>query len=237
MNRPRGRLAAPEVLAVIPARAGSKGVPRKNLEPVGGVPMLARAVRTCRATGGGTSVVVTSDDPEMLAMAEREGATPWPRSADLSGDEVSSEAVVLDVVNRLGPAAAPITLLVQCTTPFLLPADVLGTTRLVQREGFDSALTVAVNHGFLWRRDATGDAHGVNHDRAVRGRRQDRPPEYLETGGAYAFRTDGFLRHRHRFFGRVGLHEVDPSRVLEVDSPDDLQRARALAGLLEGEPR
>ncbi|MEU1827538.1 HAD hydrolase family protein, partial [Streptomyces abikoensis] len=76
---------------------------------------------------------------------------------------------------------------------------------------------------------------GVNHDKTVRPRRQDRPQDLLETGAAYAMEATGFRKHRHRFFGRTDLVRTDPSRVLEVDDPHDLARARALAPLLDAE--
>ncbi len=73
----------------------------------------------------------------------------------------------------------------------------------------------------------------MNHDKAVRPRRQDRPQDFLETGAAYAMDAAGLREHRHRFFGRTELVRTDPARVLEVDDPHDLARARALAPLLD----
>ncbi|MCZ9338985.1 transferase, partial [Streptomyces sp. TRM76130] len=93
------------------------------------------------------------------------------------------------------------------------------------------AVTVAPFHGFVWREGAdSGEAeggHGVNHDKSFRPRRQDRPQDFLETGAAYAMEAAGFRAHGHRFFGRTELVRTDPARVLEVDDPHDLARARA----------
>uniref|UniRef100_UPI0015F095F1 HAD hydrolase family protein n=1 Tax=Streptomyces phytophilus TaxID=722715 RepID=UPI0015F095F1 len=80
---------------------------------------------------------------------------------------------------------------------------------------------------------APAQGYGVNHDKSYRPRRQDRPQDLLETGAAYAMRTPGFREHRHRFFGRTAPVRTDAARVLEVDEPDDLTRARALAPLLD----
>ncbi|MGX2995059.1 cytidylyltransferase domain-containing protein [Streptomyces sp. JNUCC 64] len=77
------------------------------------------------------------------------------------------------------------------------------------------------------------DGLGVNHDKAVRPRRQDRPRELLETGAAYAMAVPGFRAARHRFFGRTALVPTEAARVLEIDDPHDLDRARALAPLLD----
>ncbi|MEZ7007544.1 cytidylyltransferase domain-containing protein [Streptomyces sp. AD55] len=236
--------AVRRVLAVIPARGGSKGVPAKNLAPVGGVPLVVRAVRACRDAGLVTDVVVSTDDDAIAAVAREAGAEVVRRPAALSGDTATSEAAVLHALDaheaRHG-TTVDVVLLVQCTSPFLSRADLDGVAGAVVRDGADTAVTVAPFHGFVWR---DGDVplhvageprggHGVNHDKARRPRRQDRPQDLLETGAAYAMAVPGFRAHGHRFFGRTDLVRTDPARVLEVDDPHELARARALAPLLD----
>ncbi|RLU90369.1 transferase [Streptomyces griseocarneus] len=231
------------VLAVIPARGGSKGVPGKNLAPVGGVPLVARAVRECRAARLVTDVVVSTDDPGIAATAREAGAVVVQRPAAIAGDTASSEAAVLhamDAYEAMRGGRVGVAVLAQCTSPFLAADDVDGVVAAVVERGADTALTVAPFHGFVWRDSvepaavpAARGAHGVNHDKSHRPRRQDRPEDLLETGAAYAMRADGFRAHRHRFFGHTELVRTDPSRVLEVDDQHDLARARALAPLLD----
>jgi YrbI family 3-deoxy-D-manno-octulosonate 8-phosphate phosphatase len=244
------------VLAVIPARGGSKGVPAKNLAPVGGVPLVARAVRECRAARYVTDVVVSTDDQAIAAAARQAGAEVVLRPAAIAGDTATSEAAVLhamDTHEALHGAPVDVVLLVQCTSPFLLREDVDGVAAAVVDQGADTAVTVAPFHGFVWRDAADGatgsgtapahDAgqasaaggHGVNHDKSFRPRRQDRPQDLLETGAAYAMDAAGFREHGHRFFGRTELVRTDPARVLEIDDPHDLARARALAPLFDGD--
>lgn len=81
--------------------------------------------------------------------------------------------------------------------------------------------------------DGGSGGFGVNHDKSFRPRRQDRPQDLLETGAAYAMDAAGFREHQHRFFGRTELVRTDPARVLEIDDPHDLARARALAPLFD----
>ncbi|MEV4926223.1 acylneuraminate cytidylyltransferase [Streptomyces roseoverticillatus] len=241
---PAEQAAAPAVLAVIPARGGSKGVPAKNLAPIGGVPLVARAVRECRAARLVTDVVVSTDDPGIAATARGAGAVVVQRPAAIAGDTATSEAAVLhamDAYEAMHGTEVGTVLLVQCTSPFLTSGDVDGVAEAVVEGGADSALTVAPFHGFVWREGREepeerqdSAAHGVNHDKSRRPRRQDRPQDLLETGAAYAMRADGFRAARHRFFGRTELVRTDASRVLEVDDPHDLARARALAPLLDG---
>ncbi|MGW3495069.1 cytidylyltransferase domain-containing protein [Streptomyces sp. NPDC001020] len=240
------------VLAVIPARGGSKGVPAKNLAPVGGVPLVARAVRECRAARLVTDVVVSTDDPAIAAAAREAGAEVVLRPAAIAGDTAASEDAVLHAVDAheaLHGSLVDVVLLVQCTSAFLVRADIDGVAAAVVENGADTALTVAPFHGFVWRdtadeptpvtgprrTDARPEAggYGVNHDKSFRPRRQDRPQDLLETGAAYAMDAAGLRKHRHRFFGRTDLVRTDPARVLEIDDPHDLARARALAPLFD----
>ncbi|MFE2509204.1 acylneuraminate cytidylyltransferase [Streptomyces naganishii] len=230
------------VLAVVPARGGSKGVPAKNLAPVGGVPLVARAVRECRAARLVTDVVVSTDDPAIATAAREAGADVVLRPAAIAGDTATSEAAVLHAMNAheaLHGAAVDVVLLVQCTSPFLVREDVDAVASAVSERRADTALTVAPFHGFVWRETGegtgprSGGGEGVNHDKSFRPRRQDRPQDFLETGAAYAMDATGFREHRHRFFGRTELVRTDPARVLEIDDPHDLARARALAPLFD----
>ncbi|WP_328905452.1 N-acylneuraminate cytidylyltransferase [Streptomyces sp. NBC_00234] len=239
----------PTVLAVIPARGGSKGVPAKNLAQVGGIPLVARAVRACLGSAEVTDVVVTTDDPA-IAEAATEAAAALGEAARLhcvrrpeaiAGDTATSEAAVLhalDTYEELPGRTADVVLLVQCTSPFVTREDIDGVAAAVAHEGADTAVTVAPFHGFVWRdgHAVEDGSYGVNHDKAVRPRRQDRPQDLLETGAAYAMAVPGFRTHRHRFFGHTALVATDPARVLEIDDPHDLARARALAPLLDPSP-
>ncbi|MEU5251397.1 acylneuraminate cytidylyltransferase [Streptomyces longwoodensis] len=228
------------VLAVIPARGGSKGVPAKNLAPVGGVPLVVRAVRACLAARRVTDVVVSTDDQAIAAAARQAGAEVVLRPAVIAGDTATSEAAVLhalDAHEALHGTPVDVVLLVQCTSPFLVHEDVDAVAGAVAEHGADTAVTVAPFHGFVWRdaEDVSEGGTGVNHDRSHRPRRQDRPQDYLETGAAYAMDAAGFRTHGHRFFGRTELVRTDPARVLEIDDPHDLARARALAPLLDAD--
>ncbi|MFJ2232626.1 cytidylyltransferase domain-containing protein [Streptomyces sp. NPDC087859] len=232
--------AVRRVLAVIPARGGSKGVPAKNLAPVGGVPLVSRAVRECLATRFVTDVVVSTDDQAIAAAAREAGAEVVLRPAAIAGDTATSEAAVLhamDTHEALHGAAVDVVVFVQCTSPFLVREDIDGVAGAVVEDGADTAVTVAAFHGFIWR-DADDEAtggHGVNHDKSYRPRRQDRPQDLLETGAAYAMDAVGFRKHQHRFFGRTELVRTDAARVLEIDDPHDLARARALAPLFDAD--
>ncbi|MEU6804465.1 N-acylneuraminate cytidylyltransferase [Streptomyces neyagawaensis] len=170
MSHPEADRAASvrRVLAVIPARGGSKGVPAKNLAPVGGVPLVARAVRECKAARLVTDVVVSTDDHAIAAAARESGAEVVLRPAAIAGDTATSEAAVLhalDAHEALHGAAVDVVLLVQCTSPFILREDIDGVARAVVEHGADTALTVAPFHGFIWRDTADEFADGDEANR------------------------------------------------------------------------
>lgn len=218
----------PEVLALIPARGGSKSLPRKNVLPLAGMPLIAHTIRAAKAASLVTRVVVSTEDAEIATIARRFGAEVIDRPIDLATDEASSEAALLHALEYLEATEGyhpSILCFLQCTSPLTAPEDIDGVLTAMITAKADTALAVTRFHYFVWRQDEAGDAVGVNHDKSVRLRRQDREPEFLETGAVYAMSAAKFRVARHRFFGDSVFHEMPASRVLEVDDPDDFVAA------------
>jgi N-acylneuraminate cytidylyltransferase len=146
------------------------------------------------------------------------------RPAELATGTASSESALLHVLETLRAAGQTLpdwVVFQQCTSPFTRPEDIDGLLRHVQEANADSGFTAVRSHRFLWRVLQDGAAEGINHDKSVRPRRQDREPEFMENGAVYVMKTDGFLRHKHRFFGRTVLLEVPEYQGIEIDSEDD----------------
>ncbi|WP_314428423.1 acylneuraminate cytidylyltransferase [uncultured Microbacterium sp.] len=226
-------------VAIIPARGGSKGVSRKNLRRVGGVPLVERAVRSALASGRTDLVVVSTDDDEIAAVGEAAGARIVRRPAALSGDTASSESAVLHALDELDRAGErfDVVAFLQATSPFI-PSDALASAIAQVADGrADSVFAAHETYGFLWGTAEAGAAVALNHDAAVRPRRQDREPHFLETGAFYVFRADGFREARHRFFGRIRIAEVPEWSAIEIDDEQQLRMARALAALYESPER
>jgi YrbI family 3-deoxy-D-manno-octulosonate 8-phosphate phosphatase len=212
------------VVAVIPARGGSKGIPGKNLRRVGGVPLIVRAVQAALAVGSITRVIVSTDDPAIAEAARAAGSEVLDRPTILAVDEASSEDALLHAIDSL---TDPIDILVfiQATSPFV---DVAALGEAIERVGDDTcdvAFSAVETFEFLW----TAAGQGVNHDRSVRPRRQDREPNYRETGAFYVMDAAGFVAARHRFFGRVGVAIVDPRSAIEIDDFHELELANIIA--------
>jgi CMP-N-acetylneuraminic acid synthetase len=219
------------VVAVIPARGGSKGLPRKNVLPLGGRPLIAHTIAAAREAVRVGRVVVSTDDAEIAAVARRCGAEVVDRPAELAGDTAGSEAALLhalDVLERQEGYRPSLLVFLQCTSPLTSAEDIDGTIATLIDEGADTAVSVTPFHYFLWRRDGDGAGVGINHDKAVRPLRQQREPQYVETGAIYVMKVEGFLRAKHRFFGATALHVTPAERRWEVDEPVDLIVAAAL---------
>ncbi|WP_309708149.1 acylneuraminate cytidylyltransferase [Pseudolysinimonas sp.] len=222
-----------EVVAVIPARGGSKGVPGKNLRRVGGMPLVGRAVAAARGATGIDRVVVSTDDAEIAAVAREWGAEVIDRPAAIAGDEASSESALLHALDTLRARGveADILVFLQATSPFIDSADLDDAIGRVAAGSEDAVFSAVESWGFLWRHGADGMT-GINHDPAARPRRQDRSPEYLETGAFYVLDAAGFRVARHRFFGRTGVALVEERHALEIDTAEQLRLANAIAPLV-----
>ena len=134
----------------------------------------------------------------------------------------------LDFLRHSESYEPDILIFLQCTSPLTAPEDIDGIIEALEREGADTALTVVPFHYFLWRRDDSGDGLGINHDKRARPLRQDREPQYLESGAVYVMKADGFRQARHRFFGKTALYEMPAERRWEIDEPVDLEVAEVL---------
>lgn len=219
------------ILAIIPARGGSKGIPRKNVRLLNGKPLIAYTIEQALKTPSVSRVVVSTDDAEIGAVSQQYGAEVVWRPANISGDLASSESALLYVLEYLEQSEGycpDLTVFLQCTAPLTLAEDIESTIQVLLREQADSAVAVVPFHYFIWRESEVGDAVGINHDKQRRLLRQQREPEYLEAGAVYVMRTALFREMKHRFFGKTALYVMPGERRLEIDDPVDFRVAEVL---------
>ena len=222
-----------EALAIIPARGGSKGIPRKNVLPVAGKPLLAWTVEAARAARRVDRVVVSTDDPEIADVARRRGADVVDRPAEISGDSATSESALLHALDHLRATEGyepDLVAFLQCTSPLTAPGDIDGTIDALIRDGADTALAVVPFHYFLWR----GDGAGINHDKRERKLRQEREPQFLESGAVYVMKVAGFRAAKHRFFGRTALYEMPAIAAGRSTTRSTWRSPRSCSGAVRG---
>lgn len=210
-------------LAVIPARGGSKGILRKNLQPVAGKPLLVWTVEQALATPG-LEVVVSTEDAEIAEVARRAGAEVVDRPAELAQDTTATEPVVehaIDVLTGQGRRPDQVMLL-QATSPLRLPGTLARALDEFAASGADSMVGVVPEPIFIWQKEPRVRAFYPYQNRP---RRQDMTPDqlrYRETGSLYLTRTEVYLASHNRLGGRIELFVMDPLEGVDVDSRADL---------------
>jgi N-acylneuraminate cytidylyltransferase len=123
---------------------------------------------------------------------------------------------------------------VQCTGPFIAPDDLDRGVEMIIHDHADSVFSAVASYDLLWRGSGSfGVVTGQNHDPAVRPRRQEREPDFRETGAFYVMSAAGFRAARHRFFGRTAVVQVPELTAVDIDHLHDLALAGALAQVME----
>ncbi|HSV68519.1 MAG TPA: acylneuraminate cytidylyltransferase family protein [Methylibium sp.] len=224
-------IAGQNVLALIPARGGSKGLPGKNIAPVAGRPLLAWTVDAARGSRHIDRTVLSSDDEDIIATAAGLGLeVPFRRRAELARDDTPSIDVVLDALDRL--PGYGIVVLLQPTSPRRTAADIDAALERMQAAGAPAvvSLRAAEDHpAWTFRLGADGRLLRYVDDAqlAAATRRQDLPPAWCLNGAVYAARVD-WLRRTRSFVaeGTVGS-EMPAERSLDIDTAEDLRRFAA----------
>lgn len=219
-------------IAVIPARGGSKGIPRKNLAVVGGLPLVAWSIMHAKQAACVRNVFVTSDDDSIGELARSTGASFVRRPASLSGDTATTEDAVINVLEQTHDSAQPErwpewVLTLQPTSP-LRPAgaiDAAWARIQADSDGVDSLFSARVVDGYCWNSDAA-ELKRLNGPRQMR---QDRTDEVLEENGSFYFTRTSMLREtRDRLCGRVAAYVMEPLDSFQVDEPSDLALMESL---------
>ncbi|MCX2723242.1 acylneuraminate cytidylyltransferase [Roseibium salinum] len=219
-----------KIVAAIPARGGSVGLPGKNIRPLNGIPLVGRTIRAARGSRFVSEVFVSSDSDEILSVGEKYGAKGVKRPIDLSGPTASSESALIHLLKSepsLISEPPDILVFLQCTAPFTQAHHVDQVVETLLSKEATSAISVVDDHGFYWEVGENGQGVGINHDPTKpRVRRQDISARYRENGAVYAMRVPEFLQTGNRYCGKTILVPVD-STWIEIDTSQDWDMAEA----------
>lgn len=213
-----------QAIAIIPARGGSKGIPRKNLRLLGGKPLIAHTILDAMEADLVKRVYVSTDDPEIAQVSQSYGAEIIDRPSALANDTASSEAALLHALEEIEKAGLVPDLIVflQCTSPLRTGADIDSAISKLLSDGADSLLSVSPSHRFLWQ-EVDGVAKAINYDHTNRQRRQDMKPQYVENGSIYVFKPWVLKKTGNRLGGKISLLEMSEIAATEIDSLTDLE--------------
>jgi CMP-N-acetylneuraminic acid synthetase len=235
-----------QILGVIPARGGSKSVPRKNLALVEGRPLLAYVIDAARKAKRLDRFVVSTEDDEIAAVARELGAeVPFTRPRELARDEVSIVPVVrhaMEAMDRLGFRADAV-LSLQATSPFLEGGDIDRAVEVLETSGADCVCSVErIEHGHpYWVKRLDGDRilpfNEASDDSYLQ--RQDLPPAYILDGGMFLRRRELLERWSGKDFGLgddVRAVVLGGLKSLHIDDPLELEMVRFFMSRKAGKP-
>ena len=218
-------MAAPIVIAIIPARGGSKRIPSKNLLPVGGRPLLGHSVAHARASQRLSEVWVSTDDPEIAGVASAGGARVVERPAEIAGDRASSESALLHALDhrrQLGLADPDLVVFLQATSPARRAGDIDAAIAALEADGADSLFSACENNRLIWA-VRNGTPEPINYDYRKRQREQDMPRQFRENGSIYVFKPAVLREHGNRLGGRMAVYEMDYWSSFQIDTPEHVE--------------
>lgn len=222
----------PVVLALITARGGSKGIPRKNIVPLAGKPLIAWTIEAARKSPSVDRVVVSTDDPGIAEIARQCGAeTPFLRPAELARDDSSHIDTVIHGVRWLGEQQGytpDYVLLLQPTSPLRTSDDIDAAVALAIAKRADAVVSVCLSpaHPYLMRRvEADGKLREYEPRPSGYLRRQVLPPVYVENGAIYLADREALLRDRSWYSNNTYAYIMPAERSIDVDTMWDLKLA------------
>lgn len=210
-------------IAIIPARAGSKGIKNKNIIDFCGKPLLAWSIEQAMGAHGIDTIYVSTDGAEIAKVAEKYGAEIIWRPAEIAGDVSGSEEALLHALSEIKKdRVVDRVVFLQATSPIRTSQNLDEALEIFESNSYDSLFSMAVLEDYcLWREDE-GILNSFTYDYLHRGRRQDRKPMYLENGSFYIFKPDILDKCRNRLGGKIGMYNMPFDMSYEIDSMEDI---------------
>lgn len=209
-----------KIVCIIPARGGSKGIPKKNLLELQGKPLLCHSIEQALDSKFDIDIFVSSDSKEILDIAMEYGANTIERPNEMSTDEATSESALKHFLQMLDHKP-DIVVFLQATSPLRSSNDIDGAIEHFIDNNYDSLFSsVDMGDIFIWKN--RNKLESINYDYKNRKRRQDIDSDYyIENGSIYIFKPDILLDNNNRLGGKIGTYVMDSSKLMEIDTYDD----------------
>jgi len=206
-----------KIFTLIPARGGSKGIPRKNIVDVAGKPLLAYSIEASLKSDVNETWVSTEDN-EIADIAQKYGASVIKRPNEIATDNAASESALVHFAKEV--CDFDVLVFLQATCPFVDHKDINGALDLMKK--YDSVISVSRFDQFIWI--GSNPTYDINN----RKRRQSREQTYVETGSMFVTTRKGLLESNNRINGDIGFVEVPKWRSIDIDTYDDLDLVRRI---------
>lgn len=210
-----------KILVVIPARGGSKGIPRKNIRLLNNKPLISYSINIARSSEYVDDVVVTTDDSEIALLSEKFGASVIRRSEELAGDELPLDPVIYDAMvqkEKLAFDEYDIVITLQPTSPLLKTSTLDRAIEKFEDFAVDSVLSVVDDRHLSWGYDEANERYFPNY--IERKNRQYLPKDFRETGAILATRRN-FVHEDSRLGTNLQLIEVSREESVDIDNYED----------------
>jgi N-acylneuraminate cytidylyltransferase/CMP-N,N'-diacetyllegionaminic acid synthase len=215
------------ILGTICARLGSKGIPHKNTKLLGGKPLAVYTIECAQKTRAFDELVVSTDDPEVVAIAREREIPVLPRPAVLATDTASKWDVFRHIAGKFEPGIM-VDLDIGC--PFRSPEDITDCIQLLKANDADVVMTAYPAERNPYFNMVGKDGKIVCRDPfyAPFIRRQDAPEVFSLSPSVIAFRVEALQKYCHWSQSRMMIHVIPRARALDIDTPDDFEYAEWL---------
>lgn len=225
-------MSTESTIAIIAARGGSKGIPKKNLINFCGHPLIAWSIRQALNCEYIKSVWVSSDDKDILDISKKYGANALLRPDELSSDTSTSESAwlhILDFISSQTDLAPDKIVALQATSPLRSSEDLTNALKLFDAKNYDSLLSVSeVEDFFNWKLNNLNQFQPINYDYKFRKPRQLLEKHYLENGSFYIFKPSLIKTTSNRLGGHIGYYVMDKYKMFQIDNIEDLKLCSVL---------
>ena len=208
-----------EILAVIPARGGSKGIPRKNIRLMNNKPLIAYSIENAKKCNAITDIVVTTDDEEISNISKFYGAEIIERAAELSGDTVTLDPVIYDATVRMeekNNKKYDIVITLQATSPLLKSETLNKAIEVFCNSKYDTFISATNQPHLSWGKNENG-FYPLYEKRL---NRQQLPANYLEAG-AFLITRRKFVKENSRMGQTISVYEIPEGEATDIDTISD----------------
>ncbi|MDB2595195.1 acylneuraminate cytidylyltransferase family protein [Pseudomonadales bacterium] len=224
------------IIAIIPARGGSKGLLRKNIVDLAGSPLIAWTIKASLESKYITKTLVSSEDKEILSVADEYGAEVLERPKSLAGDTSNSESVVIHAIEylRSNNETFDMIVLLQPTSPLRTSKNIDEALEFkFKREASGVISIVETDNKVLktFTSNRNGFIESIGNNRFPFMRRQELPKTYLSNGAIYIIDTNEFMNNGSFFTDKTVGYQMSVIQSLDIDTQSDLDRAAELIGM------
>ncbi len=216
-----------EIMSIIPARGGSKGIKLKNLKLLNGMPLLDYSVNSSLESKFITRTIVSTDHPKILNHAEKLGAQVIKRPKILSTDSSHIEPVIEHCLNHLKLKEnyyPDLIILLQNTSPLRTKKHIDDAIKIFLNSKYDSMLSGYISHNFIWK-IKNNNVIPINFNPQKRPNRQEFTNQFIENGAIYISKYSAFKKSKCRVSGKIGFFEMAKELSVDIDTQLDLIQA------------